>query len=365
MISRTTILRFDLVMPALAVAISLLGVALIAGATHNSSLEGLWLKQLLVLGIGVVAMVLVGLVDYRLLLRFAFPIYLVVVGLLLFLLVFGRAAGGARSWLSFGAFHFQPSEFAKLAIILVLARAFARMEKSSIGLADIGGPLALAGVPILLTAAQPDLGTAMTMAPLLLGVAVVSGLRLRAVVALLLIGLLLFSFGWMFVLKDYQKERLRSFINPDDDPSRSGYQIRQSLIAIGSGGLWGKGPFLGSQSQLNFVPAQHTDFIFSVLGEEWGFACVALALLLYAALLTRALLPIRKVYDVAGMLVVVGVVCYIAFQTAIIALMSIGLLPTTGVPMPFLSYGGSSLLTCMLCVGLVVSVYAHRGRSAG
>jgi len=358
-IGRNILSRFDFLLALLTVAIALVGVVLIASATHSRPLEGLWQKQLLILAFGAVCMFVVGLVDYRVLLRFAMPIYYLAIVLLVFLAVFGRIAGGARSWIVVGGINLQPSEFAKIALLLVLARAFSRLESSSLRLREMAGPLALAAVPMALTAAQPDLGTAITMVPLLLGVALVAGLRFRSLVALLLIGLLLFTFSWMFVLKDYQKERLRSFLNPGDDPRNSGYQIRQSLIAIGSGGLTGKGLFLGSQSQLNFVPAQHTDFIFSVLGEEMGLVGVVGVLLLFAALFARALLPVRSVHDVAGIYIVVGAVSFLAFQAIINILMSVGMFPTTGVPVPFLSYGGSSLLTSLISVGLIISVYAH------
>ncbi len=361
MTERRLIFRIDYLLAALAVILGLAGVALINSATHSRPLEGLWLKQLFVLGVGTVVMLVVGMINYRFFVRLAIPIYVIVLGMLFFLAIFGRAAGGARSWFAYGGLNLQPSEFAKIALILILAKAFAAIERSYLTLADMWRPLAIAGVPIALTALQPDLGTAITMVPLLMGIAVVAGLRFRAVVALLLIGLVLFTFAWMFVLKDYQKERLRSFLNPDDDPAHSGYQIQQSLIAIGSGGLTGKGLFLGSQSQLNFVPAQHTDFIFSVLGEELGFVSVVGILVLFAAFFARALLPLRDVHDVAGIYIVVGAVSFLAFQAVINILMSIGMFPTTGVPLPFLSYGGSSLLSNMIAVGLIISVYAYRG----
>jgi rod shape determining protein RodA len=360
---RRLLFRIDYLLAALAVALGLVGVVLIRSATLSKpSYEGLWEKQLLILGISALAMLLVGLINYRILLRLAVPIYLLVVATLLFLAVIGRATGGAKSWFVFGAHNLQPSEFAKIALILILARMFNAYERNNITLGEALKPLFASAVPMALTAAQPDLGTAITMVPLMLGIAIVAGLRFRAVVALLLIGLILFSFAWMFMLKDYQKERLRSFLNPGDDPKQSGYQIQQSLIAIGSGGLTGKGLFLGSQSQLNFVPAQHTDFIFSVLGEELGFVSVVAVLVLFAAFFTRALMRIRDIHKVAGLYLVVGVVSYLAFQSVINILMSVGMFPTTGVPLPFLSYGGSALLTNFIAVGLIISVYAHRGR---
>ena len=359
MTGRTAILRFDFLLAVLAIVISLAGVALISSATHSRALQGVWVKQLLVLAAGAVIMVVVGLLNYRFLLRLANIFYWIIIAFLLFLLVYGRAAGGAQSWLVIGGINIQPSEFGKIALLLVLARSFAAIERTSITLSDMIGPMVLTALPMALTAAQPDLGTAITMAPIMMGMAVIAGLRFRSIVALLLVGILLFSFAWMFILKDYQKERLRSFLNPGDDPKESGYQIQQSMIAIGSGGLFGKGLYLGSQSQLNFVPAQHTDFIFSVLGEELGFVGVLSLLLLFAAFFTRALLPLRAVRDVAGVYIVVGAVSYLAFQSVVNILMSVGMFPTTGVPLPFLSAGGSSLLANMTAVGLIISVHVH------
>lgn len=356
--------RFDLLLPAVAIIIALVGVVLISSATSNdTNYSGLWQKQLLVLGIGAVGMIIVSVIDYRILLKLSTPVYVLTVLALLAVFIYGRVGGGAKSWIPIGGMSFQPSEFAKIAIILALAAYFSKIEKTNLGLLDLVHPGILLAIPLLLTAIQPDLGTAITMVPLFFGIAFVAGLRLRAILALVLIGFILLSFAWMFLLKDYQKERLRSFMNPDDDPRKSGYQIKQSMIAIGSGGLLGKGLFLGSQSQLNFVPAQHTDFIFSVLGEELGFISVATVLFLYGAIFLRALLPIRNLHDPAGVYIVVGVVSYLAFQTVINVLMSIGLFPTTGVPLPLLSYGGSSLLTNIIGIGLVVSVYAHRGQN--
>jgi rod shape determining protein RodA len=337
---------------------------LISSATSNSPiLNGLWEKQLIVLAAGVVAMLITGMINYRILLKLSMPIYIGTILLLLAVVIMGKVAGGARSWITIAGIGFQPSEFAKLSIILALASHFAGIEHSGLMFKDLIKPGFLLAIPLVLIAAQPDLGTAITMVPLFFGIALVAGMRFRVFIALILIGLILLSAAWMFLLKDYQKERLHSFLNPDDDPRKSGYQIKQSLIAIGSGGLFGKGLFLGSQSQLNFVPAQHTDFIFSVLGEELGFISVLVVLTLFGILFVRALFPLRHVHNIAGIYLVVGVVSYLSFQTVINVLMSIGLFPTTGVPLPFLSYGGSSLLTNFIGIGLIISVYAHRGQS--
>lgn len=354
--------RYDLILMLVPIAISVIGVVLIASATHTEArYTGLWEKQALVLGLGVLAMILASAIDYRLLVRFATPIYVITVIALVGVNIIGRIRGGAQSWFSLAGMTVQPSEFAKLVVVLMLANYFAKLEKSALSMLDLVKPGLLLAVPLVLTAIQPDLGTAFTMMPIFLSMVFVFGIRKRTIVALVLIALLLVGFVWMFMLKDYQRERLRTFMSPEDDPRKAGYQINQSLIAIGSGGFAGKGLFLGSQSQLNFVPAQHTDFVFSVLGEELGFMGVLCVLLLYGILFTRSLLPLRDMHNLQGMFVVVGIVGYLAFQTLINVLMSIGLFPTTGVPLPYLSYGGSSLLTNLTAVGLILSVYAHQG----
>lgn len=354
--------RFDLVLMLVPIGISLIGVVLIASATHTDTrYVGLWEKQALVLGLGALAMIIASVLDYRLIVRFATPIFVLIVVALVIVNIIGRIRGGAQSWFAVAGLTVQPSEFAKLAIVLMLAHYFSKLEKSVLSLTDLIKPGMILAVPLVLTALQPDMGTAFTMLPIFLGMVFVFGIRKRTIIALVLIALLLVGMVWMFMLKDYQRERLRTFMSPDDDPRKSGYQINQSLIAIGSGGFAGKGLFLGSQSQLNFVPAQHTDFVFSVLGEELGFLGVLFVLVLYGTLFTRSLLPLRDTHNLPGIFIVVGVVSYLAFQTFINVLMSIGLFPTTGVPLPYLSYGGSALLTNLTAVGLVLSVYTHQG----
>jgi rod shape determining protein RodA len=349
---------WDLVI--LTLIISTVGVVLINSATNNkANLDGVWEKQLIVLCAGFVGMMIISRINYRILLKLSWPIYILSIFALIVVYIYGRVGGGAKSWINLAGFSIQPSEFTKLALILILAQTFAALEQSNLGLKELIRPGIILVIPLALTAIQPDLGTAITMVPLLFGVALVAGMRFRSIVAIILIFIFLTGFAWMFLLKDYQKERVRSFFNPGDDPRNSGYQIQQSRIAIGSGGLFGKGLYLGSQSQLNFVPAQHTDFIFSVLGEEMGFISVVVVLLVYLLLYGKPLFSLRKTHDLAGIYIVVAVISYLSFQTVINVLMSIGLFPTTGVPLPFLSAGGSALLTNMAAMGLVMSVFAN------
>lgn len=345
------------------IAISSIGILLIASATNNKpQLEGMWQKQALVLCIGLAGMFLISKINYRFLLKISMPLYIAAVLSLVAVIIYGRVGGGARSWISVAGFSLQPSEFTKVILVLLIAHIIASQEKGTLGIEDVFKPVLLLAVPVALTALQPDLGTAITMVPLLIGILLVAGLRIRSIIAIVLIGLLLLGFTWMFLLKDYQKERIWSFFNPQDDLKESGYQIQQSRIAIGSGGLFGKGLFLGSQSQLNFVPAQHTDFIFSVLGEELGFFSVVLVLLMFGYLFTRPLLAMHSIHDPAAIFIVTGVISYLSFQTVINVLMSIGLFPTTGVPLPFLSAGGSALLTNLAAVGLILNVFANSDR---
>lgn len=356
--ARTAHYPWDLLL--LTVLVSGLGVVLISSATNNKpALDGVWEKQLVVMLAGLAGMIILSKISYRLLLKLAWPVYGIAVASLLAVIVYGRVGGGAKSWISVAGFSLQPSEFAKIAIVLILSKLIAEQDTITMGLRELVKPGIILGIPLILTALQPDLGTAVTMTPIILGISLVAGLRTRSIIVILLVIVLLAGFAWSFVLKDYQKERIRSFFNPGDDPRNSGYQIQQSRIAIGSGGLTGKGLFLGSQSQLNFVPAQHTDFIFSVLGEELGFLSVLGTLLVFAWIFGRSLLSLRGVHDLAGIYIVVGVVSYLSFQTVINVLMSIGMFPTTGVPLPFLSAGGSALLTNMAAIGLVINVFAN------
>jgi rod shape determining protein RodA len=245
-------------------------------------------------------------------------------------------------------------------MILVFARFFAEYKGAYLTTSATLWALLVAGVPLLLIIAQPDLGTAMTFAAIVGGAFILAGLRRKTIVLLVVAALLIGLGGWNVALKDYQKQRVMTLINPQGDPRGSGYQVIQSKIAIGSGGFSGTGFMKGSQSQLRFLPARHTDFIFSVIGEEAGFLGVFVVLALYLALLARMFLSVGKARDRAGVYIIFTASLLIAFQFLVNVLMIIGLFPVVGITLPFLSYGGSSLLTSFVACGLVLNVKMRR-----
>ena len=364
--------HYDPITTLAACALAVFGLAAIYSATFTSlRLQGLpgsmfMRRQLISLVVGVVVMGLITFVDYRRLVTWAPLAYgLMVLGLAAVLTPLGSQANGAQSWFSLGAYQLQPSEFAKVALILTLAAILAvRGDRPSRpGLERIGlalGALALVAGEILL---QPDFGTMMVVVAILFGMLLTSGVRFRWLLVLLLIGGIgVVGMFKLNVLKEYQKERLTAFVNPSADSSGRGftYNYRQSLIAIGSGGLTGKGYLRGTQTNLQYVPEQRTDFIFTVVGEELGFLGSAALLALLALLVWRGLRIAAMASDPAGTLIAAGVVTMLVFQTFINVGMTIGIMPITGIPLPFVSYGGSSLIASFLGVGLLENVHMRR-----
>jgi rod shape determining protein RodA len=340
-----------------------IGVATISSATLTFSGRnaGLEVKQLYAIALGMVLMLICISLDYRRLADRAPFLYLLTLGVLTYVLVFGPRIAGTRRWfLGPGGFQIQPSEFAKLVAALLVAKVFAESKKDSLGFSDIVGPGAAIGLMAALIAAEPDLGTAFTLVPLFLVVAFLAGLRVRAILAVFLAGVVLASLGWIFALKDYQKKRVTSFLDPQDDPRGAGYQKIQSEIAVGSGGLVGKGYKLGSQAQLGYLPARHTDFIFSVLAEENGFIGVLVVLGLYLFVLWRALETAQMARDRVGAFLAAGVAAILAFQVVYNVAMVAGLVPVKGLPLPLMSYGGSSVLSSLLAIGLILNVRMRR-----
>lgn len=299
--------------------------------------------------------------DYSKLKAYFPLIYGGIILLLLTIILFGKSTLGAQRWISIGSFQLQPSEFAKLAIIIALA---AFLEKSEGKLHDVKTVIQAIGitiVPILLIIMQPDLGTALVFVFILIGILISAGIKVKHLAVILIVGLLLVAMVFQFnILKDYQQTRLVVFLNPDIDPSGGGYNLRQSMIAIGSGGIFGKGLFSGTQSRLNFIPERHTDFIFSVIGEELGLVGGGLLVLGFFLLLTRTLAIGANSRNHFGLLLATGITSMWAFQVLINIGMTIGIMPITGIPLPFISYGGSSMMTNMFAVGLLLSIYARR-----
>jgi rod shape determining protein RodA len=359
MIDRRLIQEIDWILLGLILLQSLVGVVFIYSSSHV--LPGAYhVRQLIWIGISLLALILVLVIDYKFFVSLSVYFYGLMVVLLAATLGFARLVAGTKSWITLGLMQLQPSELAKIVMILIFARFFAEYKRPYLTTPVTLGALLVAGVPLLLIIAQPDLGTAMTFLAVIGGAFILAGLRRKAIVLFVLAALLVGVGGWTIALKDYQKKRVTTLINPAGDPRGSGYQVIQSKIAIGSGGFAGKGFLKGSQSQLRFLPARHTDFIFSVIGEETGFIGIFIVIVLYFALLARMFLSVNKARDRAGIYIIFTASLLIAFQFLVNILMIIGLFPVVGITLPFLSYGGSSLLASYVACGLVLNVKMRR-----
>ncbi|HEX2254801.1 MAG TPA: rod shape-determining protein RodA [Thermoanaerobaculia bacterium] len=340
-----------------------IGVVTVASATAEMPINFLP-RQALWVGIGLVLMVVIAAVNYRTLVDLALPAYLGGLGLLVFVLIAGQVGGGARSWIGVGSLGGQPGEVAKLTTALLLARYLSSVNKRHLEIKHIAIAVGIVLVPMVLLALQPDLGSAAMFVPMLAGMLLVAGLRLRFLVIATLVVAAAGAGLWTFGMQDYQRERVYTFINPAADPLGAGYQVQQSKIAVGSGQLTGKGYRQGTQSQLRFLPARHTDFIFAVLAEEWGFLGVMLVLGLYAVFLINALRVALRARERAAVLLVVGTVSLVAFHVLYNTGMVVGFLPITGIPIPFLSYGGSFMLLNFMITGLVLGIDVRRYANA-
>jgi len=359
-VDRRLLIHLDWVTLGISVVLGAIGVAMIHSATHSGRLSGLYLRQLAAFGLGAVALVLVLSVDYRSLADRAVPFYLLSLAALGAVLVAGPRVAGTKRWFLLGPVQIQPSELVKIAAALFVAKLFAESRKERLGLADVIGPGAAIGLLAAMIAAEPDLGTAFCLVPLFLSVAFLAGLRMRAVVLLLVALLAVGGLGWRYALKDYQKTRIYTFLDPSLDPKGAGYQKIQSQIAVGSGGLVGKGYRQGSQSQLGYLPARQTDFIFSVLAEELGFIGVAVVIALYTLLLWRSLETAQLARDRVGAFLAAGIAATLAFQVVYNVAMVAGLVPVKGLPLPLMSYGGSSVLSSLIGIGLILNVRMRR-----
>ena len=344
----------------LTLLVSALGAAMIGSATQGTRLQGLWIGQLGAIGIGFLLMLGVAATDYRRLADRSPLLLGTTFFVLLTTLAIAPRIAGTRRWLNLGPVQFQPSEFAKIIAALVIAKLFSEMKKDSLGLGDLMAPASVTVALALTIAAAPDLGTAVSLLPMFFVGAFLAGLRYKSI---LLLGVFLLVFGlvsWEFLLHDYQKARIYSFLDPDLDPRGAGYQKKQSQIAVGSGGLAGKGYGMGSQTQLGYLPARQTDFIFSVLSEEFGFIGVVGTLGLYLALLWRCLDIARLARDRLGAILVACLTATLTFQVVYNVGMVAGLLPVKGLPLPLMSAGRSSVLATFISIGLILSVRMRR-----
>jgi len=362
-VDRRLLRNFDWTLLTIVLGLCALGVVSVMSASYAGSrrvLDPLVVRQLIWIGVGIVVMTGALLFDYRAMMTYAYPIYALTLGLLVAVSVIGHSTGGSRRWINLGFFHLEPSELAKLAIVLVMVR-YLREEPPKGGwrLRQMIIPGIMLGIPAGLVLKQPDLGTGLVLILITVTLMFVSGLNWRTMAVLGVAAMLAAPVSWHY-LKPYQRQRLVSFIDPKADPLGSGYHIIQSEIAIGSGGTWGKGFMKGTQARLNFLPEETTDFIFSVYAEEFGLAGSILLLGLYASLIARGIWIARHARDRFGALLAVGVTGIIFWEVAINVAMTSGMLPVVGIPLPLVSYGGSSLLTMMAAMGLLISINARR-----
>jgi rod shape determining protein RodA len=352
---------FDWVLLVFVLVICGLGIMEIYSATYTTKFAGVHVKQVYWILGGLAMMFLMSLIDYHALLDSVHWFYIAAILSLLAVLVIGKKYLGARRWIQLpGGQHFQPSEWVILILIVAMAKYFADSKSEEASIRDIAKAGLMVAVPMLLVLKQPDLGTALTYVPVAIMGLFLGGIRYRHAAAIVLIGALMLPVVWHFGLKPYQKERLVSFMQPEADPQGSGYQIQQSLIAVGAGGLWGKGATKGSQTQGLFLPVPHTDFIFSAYCEEHGFVGALLLLLLYFVVLMRLVHNAQTAPDRAGAFVVMGVVAVLTFHVLVNIGMVVGFMPVTGIPLPLLSYGGSSVLFTFLALGIVMNIRMRR-----
>jgi len=340
-------------------ALAAMGIVMIYSATQSAA-PRLYISQIYALALGLLAMIVALSIDYRTLADRSHLIYIAIIGLLIYVMFFGAVRGGSRRWIPLGVFNLQPSEFAKMAVALVLAKFFGENRRGNPTMTDLVVAGALAGLPLILIARQPDLGTAVTIVPIFLAIAYVAGLPMRVLGIIALIAVLTAPVAWQFALKDYQKQRVLTFVDPSKDTRGAGYQQIQARITAGSGGFWGKGFMKGTQGQLRFLPVAHNDFIFSVWAEEQGFVGVLAALGLYLFVIVRSLDAARLAKDRLGAYLVLGILSTFTFQVIYNVSMSAGLAPVKGLTLPLMSYGGSSLIATLAGFGLILNVRMRR-----
>jgi rod shape determining protein RodA len=314
-------------------------------------------KQLIFFGLGLVFMIFFMMFDYRYLKTYSVVIFVIGLALLLFVLVLGTTVRGTRGWLYFfGVQGFQPVELIKIVMIIIVSNLLSRWRAEIVRLRHLlivcGCALALLALVLL----QPDFGSAIVLGLIFFGMLFLAKVRKSFLISLVIILIAVVILSWIFVLKEYQKERVLTFLDPNRDPYGSGYNIKQSIIAVGSGSLFGRGLSLGSQSRLHFLPAQETDFIFAVIAEELGFIGAALVLSFCLILAYRLLLIVSKANEDFGLFVVYGIIIYFVAQGAMNIAMNLGILPVAGIPLPFVSYGGSSLVASYIAIGIAQGI---------
>jgi rod shape determining protein RodA len=360
-----SLMRMDWWLTAAMVALAVGSIFFIYSASYRGPGEPMphfYRMQIVWFGVGVIVYVAAALIDYRLLCQWAAVWYAMAVGLLVLVLIAGAKVYGARRWLGWGSFGIQPAEIAKLAVVIALSYyLFHRTPQLRRRWGTVWVALGLVGLPLVLIMIEPDLGSAMVLMPICFGLMFVAGVRVKHLLLVALLGMALTPLAWL-KLKDYQKDRLTVFLNPNRDPLGDGWNLNQSLIAVGSGGVSGKGYLQGTQNLLGYLPRTVTpnDFLFSVIAEEKGFVGSACVVGLYAVILFSGLRIAANARDRLGMLLATGVVAMLFFHVFINVGMTIGLMPVTGLPLPLLSYGGSFVLASMTALGLLQNVWIHR-----
>ncbi len=320
----------------------------------------LFKKQFIAFGIGMVLVVFASMLHYSWFRSGAKLAYAFALFLLGFVLVFGQTIRGTRGWFVLGGFSFQPVEFAKVAIILILAAVVAHFGRRFERPLFFFGTGAMALIMMVLVMSQPDLGSAVLIGTIWFGLMYLVGARARHIGGLVVVGLFFSVVAWFFLLQPYQKDRLLNFVHPDRDPLDTGYNVTQSTIAVGAGKLFGRGLGFGSQSQLRFLPEAQTDFVFSVIGEELGFAGSAILVILYGVMLWRLVIIMKDTNDDFVSATIAGIIVLFSSQFFINIGAEIGLLPVTGVTLPFVSYGGSSLMINLLLIGIAESMVVKK-----
>lgn len=361
MIDRRFIQNFNWSLLLLVIILVAVGVINLYSASQTAGGgTPVYMKQIYIAAVGFLVLLVILFFDYHLLLSLAYPLFWISICLLIGVFFLGRTVSGSQRWLPLGLFSFQPSELAKISLILALAKFFHNNElQGRYGFRDLYLPLGMALLPALLIMKQPDLGTALLLLLISLSIFLFLGVAWRTLfisLGALVVSLPLF---WFF-LKDYQKKRVLIFLQPESDPLGAGYHILQSKIAVGSGGIWGKGYLKGTQGQLRFLPEQHTDFAFSILAEEWGFLGTFLVVTLFLLLVLWALNVARQAKDRFGLVVALGVGAAFFWQSVINIGMVVGLVPVVGVPLPFISYGGSSIIISLIGIGLLLNIHMRR-----
>jgi len=362
-IDRRLLTNIDWVLAGLVATVCLLGILNIYSATTPYKIIGspYYLKQIYWMIAGMTIALMACSVDYHILEDFSYWFYGVLVLLLLAVLLVGRRSMGATRWLNLGLFNVQPSELMKIVIIMTFARHFNNFHPvGGLSIRDMLFPLGVLALPTLLIMKQPDLGTAILVLLIAVSITIFVGLRWTTIVGFICVTIPVMWLGWAKFLRPYQKNRILDFLNPERSRLGSGYHIIQSKIAVGSGGMAGKGFIKGTQSQLRFLPEQHTDFAFSVFAEEWGFLGCLLLIIIYLSLVLWGLNIARKCNDRFGALLAVGVTAMLFWHIVINIGMVIGMFPVVGVPLPFFSYGGTSMITSMVGIGILQNISMRR-----